>query len=183
MDAWHVVMHFYECRNAIYLWSFIKFFVLKWSVPHEFKSFLVENLWRIVNALFGNRILFIITVLSLARCVIISGKQQWCSYDVQAATVKKERELQRKLLKKERKTFRTVMKVPCHSVAEYISFLMPICISKYMIWIILLNMWWCLVARILTMWLRVTMSVFIICKMWTNLQNSYLPPGSTVFCK
>jgi len=76
MDAWHVVMHFYECRNAIYLWSFIKFFVLKWSVPREFKSFLVENLWRIVNALFGNRILLIITVLSLARCVIISGKQQ-----------------------------------------------------------------------------------------------------------
>jgi len=33
--------------------------------------------------------------------------------DVQAAAVKKERELQKKLLKKERKTFRTVMKVSC----------------------------------------------------------------------
>lgn len=33
--------------------------------------------------------------------------------NVQAAAVKKERELQKKLLKKERKTFRTVMKVFC----------------------------------------------------------------------
>jgi len=30
---------------------------------------------------------------------------------MQAAAVKKERELQKKLLKKERKTFRTIMKV------------------------------------------------------------------------
>ena len=35
---------------------------------------------------------------------------------MQAATVKKERELQKKLLKKERKTFRTAMKVSYHIV-------------------------------------------------------------------
>lgn len=33
--------------------------------------------------------------------------------DVQAAAVKKERDLQKKLLKKEKKTFRTIMKVSC----------------------------------------------------------------------
>jgi len=45
----------------------------------------------------------------LTDYVIING--------VQAAAVKKERELQKKLLKKERKTFRTVMKVLYISVA------------------------------------------------------------------
>jgi len=42
--------------------------------------------------------------------------------DMQAATVKKERELQKKLLKKERKTFRTVMKVSdivCYNVSMF----------------------------------------------------------------
>jgi len=42
-----------------------------------------------------------------------------CAYDVQAATVKRERELQKKVLKKERKTFRTVMKVSyCHDAFQ-----------------------------------------------------------------
>ena len=44
---------------------------------------------------------------SLSDCVID---------DIQAAAVKKEKDLQKKLLKKERKTFRTIMKVSraCH---------------------------------------------------------------------